>query len=520
MNPEANTTPMALGPRLEFRQTQSLVMTPQLLQAIRLLQFSSVELSAYVEAELERNPLLERANDPDAAPIAPEAVLLDPGLPQEGDWASDNMRADRSAIENDLGTDLSNAFPDAAEAPANMPTRGQEGPTLPSLDGGGARLKSGSFDEDGDIFDSIADSGLSMQEHLLGEVVPSLNTVADQLIARILIENIEDTGYLNANLAEIAERLSTDVEDVEAVLAVIQQCQPTGIGARSLAECLALQLKEQDRFDPAMAALVANLDLLAKREFPALRRICGVDEEDLADMVVEIRKLNPKPGLIFAHETVQTAVPDVFVRTAQDGSWTVELNSDAMPRIIANRSYYATVSRTGDKADKAFIDEAWASANWLTRSIEQRARTILKVAIEIVKQQDAFFAYGVEHLRPLTRKAVADAISMHESTISRVTANKFMATPRGLFEMKYFFTTAISATGSADEHSSEAVRHRIRQLIEHEPSNGVLSDDALVDKLKEQGIEIARRTVAKYREAMRIPSSAIRKREKRASVGR
>jgi RNA polymerase sigma-54 factor len=511
---------MALGPRLEFRQSQSLVMTPQLLQAIRLLQFSSTELASYVEAELERNPLLERTNDPDAAPIAPEAVTLDQATPQEGDWASDDLRADRSAIENDLGTELTNAFPDAAAAPATAVQRGQEGPSLPSLDGGAARLSSGSFDEDGDIFDSIAASGLSMQEHLLTEVLPSLATLSDQMIARILIENIEDTGYLNADLSEIAARLSTDLEDVEAVLSIIQQCQPTGIGARSLAECLALQLKEQDRFDPAMAALVANLDLLAKREFPALRRICGVDEEDLADMVVEIRKLNPKPGLIFAHDTVQTAVPDVFIRAAQDGSWAVELNSDAMPRIIANRAYYATVSRKGDKEGKAFIDEAWASANWLTRSIEQRARTILKVAVEIVKQQDAFFAYGVEHLRPLTRKAVADAISMHESTISRVTSNKFMATPRGLFEMKYFFTTAIAASGTADEHSSEAVRHRIRSLIEQEPTSAILSDDALADKLKEQGIEIARRTVAKYREAMRIPSSAIRKREKRASVGR
>ncbi|MGL5137785.1 MAG: RNA polymerase factor sigma-54, partial [Beijerinckiaceae bacterium] len=339
-------------------------------------------------------------------------------------------------------------------------------------------------------------------------------------IAAAIIDSVDDAGYLGESVAEIAARLSADEEDVESVLALVQACDPAGVGARTLAECLALQLKEKDRYDPAMATLIGHLDLLARRDYPLLRKICGVDEDDLAEMVAEIRRLNPKPGMLHGGAPAPTVIPDVMVRTASDGGWSVELNSDALPRVIANRAYYAKVNRTKDAAGKQFIDEAWASANWLTRSLEQRARTILKVATEIVRQQDGFFMYGVEHLRPLNLKTIAEAVSLHESTISRVTSNKHMATPRGLFEMRYFFTSAIAGAAGEEAHSAEAVRHRIRQLIEQEGTEKVLSDDALVDALRAQGVDIARRTVAKYREAMRIPSSAMRRREKRAMSGR
>jgi RNA polymerase sigma-54 factor len=508
---------MAFGPRLEFRQSQSLVMTPQLLQAIKLLQLSTVELASYVEAELERNPLLERRENPDDAPIVmPESESASSGVAVEGDWASDELKVDRGAIESDIGTDLSNAFPDDANRAATPRSVSQEGPSLPSLDGGGARLKGGSFDGEGDGFDNLAAHGLSLRDHLENQMLPLLNTFSDQAIARALIEAIEDTGYLSEPMDEIAERLGVDREDAEAVLAVLQQCEPSGVGARNLAECLAIQLREIDRFDPAMEALVGNLELLAKRDFGQLKRLCRVDDEDMAEMVGEIRRLNPKPGLIFGSETVQTIIPDVYVKPAADGSWSVELNSDALPRVIANKSYYARVSKTRDPQEKSFIDEAWASANWLTRSMEQRAKTILKVASEIVRQQDSFFLYGVQHLRPLNLKTIAEAVSLHESTISRVTSNKYMATPRGNFEMKYFFTASIAGSGGDEAHSAEAVRDRIKQLIGAEKPSNVLSDDALVVALKEQGVDIARRTVAKYREAMRIPSSALRRREKKA----
>jgi RNA polymerase sigma-54 factor len=283
---------------------------------------------------------------------------------------------------------------------------------------------------------------------------------------------------------------------------------------------LAVQLREQDRFDPAMQALVAHLDLVARRDFAALRRVCGVDDADLTDMIAEIRRLNPKPGLAFGSAVVQPIVPDVFVRVAADGGWLIELNSDTLPKVLVNQSYYAEVSKTAkNDGEKSYLAECLQTATWLMRALDQRAKTILKVSTEIVRQQDAFFAHGVQFLRPLNLKTVADAISMHESTVSRVTANKYMATSRGIFELKYFFTSSINASDGGEAHSAEAVRHRIKQLIDAENAQEVLSDDTIVERLREAGIEIARRTVAKYREAMRIPSSVQRRREKHAPAG-
>jgi RNA polymerase sigma-54 factor len=506
---------MAFGPRLELRQSQSLVMTPQLLQAIKLLQLSSLELSDYVEEELERNPLLERASNPDDEPVTPPEIMEGAALRGEGDWASDELGTDRGRIENDIGTDLSNAFPDESPPLTATASANLDGPSLPGAGALGATGKGGSFDGDDGAWEDSARADISLQDHLERQAMPKLMTPGDKGLAGAIISSIDDTGYLCEPLEAIAARLGADIEDAEAVLGVVQSCEPPGVGARSLAECLALQLTERKRFDPAMQALVANLPLLAKRDFPGLRRLCKVDEEDLADMVSELRALDPKPGLAFTSVSVQSVIPDVFVRYAPDGGWAVELNSDALPRVIANKAYYTRLGRMKDTADKSFIDEAWTSANWLTRSLDQRAKTILKVATEIVRQQDEFFLHGVQHLRPLNLKMIADAVSLHESTISRVTSNKYVATPRGTFEMKYFFTASISATEGQDAHSAEAVRFRIRQLIEAEQPSLVLSDDALVDALRAQGIEIARRTVAKYREAMRIPSSALRRREKK-----
>ncbi|HEV3162209.1 MAG TPA: RNA polymerase factor sigma-54, partial [Xanthobacteraceae bacterium] len=327
----------------------------------------------------------------------------------------------------------------------------------------------------------------------------------------------DEAGYISGDLETAAEKLGTGVKEIEAVLGILQSFDPPGICARNLAECLTLQLKELNRFDPAIAALIGRLDLLAKRDFAALKKVCAVADEDLADMIAEIRRLNPKPGLAFGSATVQPIVPDVFVRSGPDGGWVVELNSDTLPKVLVNQSYYAEVSATARRdTDRSYLAECLQSATWLVRALDQRARTILKVANEIVRQQDGFFAHGVEHLRPLNLKTVAEAISMHESTVSRVTANKYMATSRGIFELKYFFTSAIAAAHGGEAHSAEAVRHRIKQLIEAEAAADVLSDDTIVDKLRESGIDIARRTVAKYREAMRIPSSVQRRREKQA----
>jgi RNA polymerase sigma-54 factor len=337
----------------------------------------------------------------------------------------------------------------------------------------------------------------------------------DRIIGRHLIDAVDDAGYLSEPVAEIADRLGIGLDRIEQVLQLIQGFDPSGVAARDVCECLSIQLRDRNRFDPAMQALVANLNLVAKRDFAGLKRICGVDDEDIADMVAEIRRLDPKPGRGFGGAMAETVVPDVFIRPAPDGSWLVDLNPDTLPRVLVNQTYHARVSRAALKdEDKAFIAECLQTANWLTRSLEQRARTILKVASEIVRQQDGFFAHGVEHLRPLNLKTVADAIGMHESTVSRVTSNKYLTCARGVFEMKYFFSAAIAATGYGEAHSAEAVRFRIKHMIDDEAPSEVLSDDAIVARLKESGIEIARRTVAKYRESLRIPSSMERRREK------
>ena len=396
-----------VGQRLEIRQGQSLVMTPQLQQAIKLLQLSNIELIEYCETELEKNPLLER---------------------------------------------------DDAAAPD------------------------------------------------------------DRLILMGLIDAVDETGYLRADLKEIADRLGTDIEDVEAVLGVLQGFDPVGVGARDLAECLTLQLKANDRFDPAMQALVGRLDLLARRDMAQLSSLCGVDAEDIADMIAEIRRLNPRPGMAFGSEPVTPVVPDVFVRVGNDGAWLVELNSDTLPRLLVNNQYYAKVAKGArDKDSKNYLADCLNTANWLVKSLDQRARTILKVSSEIVRQQDNFLTHGVRHLRPLNLRTIADAIQMHESTVSRVTSNKYISTPRGVFELKYFFTASIQAVNGAESHSAEAVRDRIREMIDKEEGAEILSDDRIVSMLTADGVNIARRTVAKYREALRIPSSVERRRQKGSS---
>ena len=324
---------------------------------------------------------------------------------------------------------------------------------------------------------------------------------------------IDESGYLTTELGSAAQHLVVPVPVIEAVLKKIQTFDPTGVGARTLGECLGLQLKERNRLDPAMQALLDNLPLLAKRDMQALLRVTGVSGEDLTDMIAEIRQLNPKPGLKFGSEPVQSVVPDIFVRETANGGFHVELNSETLPRVLINSRYAATVSGK-DREIKNYLTEQMNNANWLVRSLEQRARTILKVATEIVRQQDGFLAHGVTHLRPLNLRAIADAISMHESTVSRVTANKYISTPRGTFELKYFFTSSIQSAEGGEAHSAEAVRHRIRELIDAETGATILSDDRIVDVLRTAGIDIARRTVAKYREAMRIPSSVDRKRAK------
>ena len=502
---------MALSQKLEMRQSQALVMTPQLMQAIKLLQLSSLDLAAYVETELERNPLLELPADDDGAAEPPAPDQAEHNAAEAAtDWFKQDLETSRSAIEQRLDTDLENVFPDDGEAPARQSLAEPVGYSEWSSVGTGGR--------DGDYnLEAFVSAETTLAGHLSEQLLLTVADPVRRMIGQHLIDLVDDAGYLTGDCAAVAEKLGAPLVAVEAVLSIVQSFDPPGIGARNLTECLAIQLKERNRFDPAMQALVAHLELVAKRDFPALKKVCGVDDEDLVDMIAEIRQLNPKPGLAFGSAVVQPIVPDVFVRAAQDGTWLVELNSDTLPKVLVNQSYHAKVSKTAkNDQEKTYLADCLQTATWLIRALDQRAKTILKVSTEIVRQQDAFFAHGVQFLRPLNLKIVADAIGMHESTVSRVTANKYMATSRGIFELKYFFTSSIAASDGGEAHSAEAVRHRIKQLIDAEAAAAVLSDDTIVDKLREAGIDIARRTVAKYREAMRIPSSVQRRREKQA----
>ena len=504
---------MAMMPRMELRQGQSLVMTPQLLQAIKLLQLSHLELQHFVEGELERNPLLER-DEPGEFPIQlnGEGAHSDSHAADAESFARSESLNSQEGMENRLGTGLDNVFQSEQPSVARLDTRGAD--SLPIIGGayGGA---GGSFEDSPDGFESGLTVEASLRDHLSAQLDLAVTDPADRIIGSHLIDAVDDSGYLGEPIPEMAERLGISIARIEGVLKIVQGFDPSGVAARDVCECLSIQLRDRDRFDPAMQCLVANLHLVAKRDFAALKRICGVDDEDIADMVAEIRRLDPKPGRGFGGSTAETVVPDVFIRAAPDGSWLVDLNPDTLPRVLVNQTYHAKVSKAAVKdEDRAFIAECLQTANWLTRSLEQRARTILKVASEIVRQQDGFFAHGVEHLRPLNLKTVADAIGMHESTVSRVTSNKYLICSRGVFEMKYFFSAAISATGYGEAHSAEAVRFRIKQMIDEETPADVLSDDAIVAKLKASGIDIARRTVAKYRESLRIPSSMERRREK------
>ena len=533
---------MALTQRLEFRQSQSLVMTPQLMQAIKLLQLSNMDLVAYVEEELERNPLLERCDDDepsggedatvttpaqaggedagasaDEAPAresdrAPEDYATPEDYPAPEDWMSRDLGS-HAEIEQRLDTGLENVF---AEEPAEAAVR-QEAQRLGDAF---SEWSGGATNGEGCDLEAFAAARETLADHLAAQLAVAITAPGRRMIGQHLIDLVDEAGYLPPDLDHVAERLGASPQEVAEVLAVLQTFDPAGVCARDLRECLALQLRELDRYDPAMRALVERLDLVAKRDIAALRRICRVDDEDIADMIAEIRRLDPKPGLKFGASPAQAMIPDIYVRASSDGGWQVELNSDTLPRVLVNHNYCATLSRKiGNEADRSYFTDCLQSATWLVRALDQRARTILKVATEIVQQQDGFLTHGVACLRPLNLRTVADAVQMHESTVSRVTANKYMATSRGTFELKYFFTTAIASADGGEAHSAEAVRHQIRHLIAAETAATILSDDAIVVLLRRSGIDIARRTVAKYREAMRIPSSAQRRRDKLNTLG-
>ncbi len=504
---------MALTPRLDLRQSQALVMTPQLQQAIKLLQLSNLELADYVEHELEKNPLLEHEENPaddldEAAPETPpengEAALADMDFASEGVAGSEALDVDCDNLWNN-------------DSPSDSPAE-PAGGALSTASVSDWRAPRG-FDDGVPNLEETLSSKPSLREHLLGQLAVETTDPAERMIGLHLVDMLDEAGYIGEGLDDLAVRLDCTIGEVERVLEMLQHFDPPGIFARDLAECLSLQLREKNRLDPAMRTFLDNLDLLAKRDLGRLGKICAVDAEDIADMAAEIRDLDPKPALAFDPIQTQLVTPDVLMRARPGGGWRIELNTDTLPRVLVNNVYHATIRHAvRTKEEKQYINDCLQSANWLVKSLHQRATTILKVATEIVRQQEGFFVKGVLAMRPLVLRDIADEIEMHESTVSRVTSNKYIATPRGIFELKYFFTTAIGSLSGGDVYSAESVRHRIKALINGEDPKKILSDDKIVSLLKAEGIDIARRTVAKYREAIGFPSSVQRRREKSVTL--
>ncbi len=503
---------MSVSLRLDLRQSQSLVMTPQLQQAIKLLQLGNLELAAYVQQELEQNPFLERKDEPgDGAGEPPSATTT------AGDDGAGTLSGTPDFVTEDgaSGEGWSGSGEDGwNDGEGNVPLPGVGVEHV--ADGFAYTGRGGSmaFDDEGDSLENRATRPKTLQEHLIEQMVLDLTDGQERLIAHHLIEMVDEAGYFRGELEDVAAQLGCGLEATEEVLVRLQRLDPPGVCARSLEECLALQLRELDRLDPAMEVLLDHLDALARADVAQLHKLCGVLPDDMPEMIAELKALNPKPGQGFTELPIDAVVPDIFVLPVA-GGWRVELNTATLPKLIVNNDYHTIVRKSvGNEAAREYVAERYQAANWLIKALDQRARTVLRVAEAVVERQAGFLTHGVAHLKPLVLRDIAAAIEMHESTVSRATADKFVATPRGNYPFKYFFSNALPAADGEGGHAAEAIRQRIRELIDDEPPDKVLSDDQIVTLLRANGVSIARRTVAKYRESLSIPSSVQRRREK------
>ncbi len=489
---------MAIAPRIEIKQSQSLLMTPQLRQAIQLLQMSNLELNDLVNQELEINPFLEREDDL-IGEIEVDNQTID-------DYKDDNAQENESY---EIDTDYDNQTDDFGSD-----REGYEDNTDYSWDDY-SKSKSASSAEDFDYFEKKLKNEKSLLSFLQEQIQINFYKPYEKLVASHLIELLDGAGYFRGNLKELSQKLNIKEDILEDILYVLKTFEPSGIFAESLSECLEIQLKDKKLLTEPMQHLLQNLGLLAEGKTKELLKICHLtNEAELHALVKEIRALNPKPTADYEHEATSYIIPDVFVKRGKYGEYNIELNSMSLPKVLINQSYKTYVGSENKETNK-YVKNQISSANFLVKALHQRATTILKVCEEIVKNQYDFFEKGVQFLRPMLLKDIAEAAEIHESTVSRVTNNKYMHTPRGTFELKYFFSSAAGSYNGDESTSTTTIKHKIKELIEAEESNKILSDDTLAELLAIQGIKIARRTIAKYRESMNIPTSAERKRNKR-----
>ncbi len=510
---------MAIAPKLELRASQSLVLTPQLQQAIKLLQMNARDIEAWLDEQIESNPFLEKeeevadnasvATEPEPAATLAESREAEEGSATEGN-ATEGGERDALDVLESTQTDqesLDVSYENVFDGESSFTEVGRTSAPSPY-----DLLPSDLEDE----------TTRSLSHHLHRQLGLDITDGEEHAIGAFFIDSLDENGFLRTKAVEAARQLGCEVEQVEGVLAKLRQFEPPGLFAYDLKDCLRLQLQDRGALTEALEAMLKNLDLLASGNKEILRKRCALSSEDFDEALAAVRSLNPRPAAAFDHRPIQTVVPDLLMREVKEDEeeasdiWRVELNNETLPRVLLSRDYHAEVASDvrlrGDAQAQDFLKEHWQSANWIVKALDQRAQTILKVAAEIVKRQRGFFRYGIAKLAPLVLRDIAEAISMHESTVSRVVNGKYMQTPRGMFELRYFFTKAIPNSIMRTSLSAKAVRHRICQLIEEEKPTETLSDDKIVDKLKQEGVEIARRTVTKYREGMRIGSSVERRR--------
>ena len=473
---------------LQIKQSQNMVMTSQMQQSIKILQMTTTDLLPYINQQIEENPFLE-AGDGDVV-----------------------EQTDSSELTNNEPSEVSEheqVWDDDDVSPAVYESESF------NYEGVGSG-KSDAYASGENPIEQLEGDGITLKEHVIDQINMEIPDPLQKFIALNLTDMLDENGYINSDLSENAKLLQCDEQQLLEVLSKLQSFEPAGIFARSLAECLSLQLKEKDRLDPTMQIFIENLELLGKRDFKLLKKKCRVDDEDLAQMCLEVKALNPKPGNIFSVDRIQVIQPDIFLKKGEGSGWLLELNSDALPKVLVSRKYYSTITKqVDDKDSKKFMSQQFNTANWLSKALDQRANTILKVATEIVSQQDKFFRKGIHYLKPMVLSDIAQGIDMHESTVSRVINGKYIATNSGMYELKYFFSSCVGSSSGEEDVSSKRIKYMIKELIDGENSKAVLSDDKIASILKAKGVSVARRTVMKYREGMNIGSSVQRRREKK-----
>ena len=475
---------MQISQNLKLKQSQSLVMTPQLQQAIKLLQLNNLELSNLINKELEENPFLENQNSEETVNVQEEKTSEIDESFSSGESLSDEPKNDDYENRWDVDTSCMNY----------------------------SRNTNSESIDPGSIVEQTLTEKVTLKTILTNQANLEFSNKTDKKISEVLIDYIEPSGWFLQNIDEIVSFSGFERNAIESVLNRMQKFEPSGVFARNLKECLSIQLRNNESFSEKNITVIENLELLGEGNLKELQKITGMRDEELKESIKNIRLLNPKPGLKYSDENLDLLSPDVIVMK-NNNEWSVELNNSTLPRITVNDEYIKEIeSLKCNETDKKFISENINSAKWLIKAIEQRNITTLKISSEIINQQKEFFERGKKFLRPMILKDVAKKIDMHESTVSRVTSNKLILTPRGIFEMKIFFSASINSMNDGESHSAASVRESLKKLITNEPLNNPFSDEALVNKLQSEGINLARRTVAKYRELLNIPSSSIRRR--------